>query len=719
MNQSTCSDTTARQVLMGAAAVTAALALSPAAMAQSWFDAVMDFDFSYGGFVRSESALRNTNMENPNNQPGNKANDVTADRQAFVPPNLTPSLPGGLDDLIPVAQEWGDTPIPGFEDEPVRRGDFIDGTLRNNFNWLVGRFEGEASLRWGRSFRLVGRVRALYDPLVYEAFNEADIFNDGTGPDWNGIQPGPFAAPQLYRGNPNYFDYLVQDGAGGFENPNPLEWTSDDYQIYLPSLVAEYNRGGLSIRVGNQQIAWGQSIFFRVFDVPNGLDLRRHLILDRALEEFSDKRVPMLSARVTYQLTDNILFDGYVGKFQPTIFGNPNTPYNVIPVQFTVQDSFVSGGYDDELVGGFRLKGDYGRWGWQAAYVRRYAPEGVFRWTETGVVADLQGDLGEMVNSAYNAKQPIGSPACPDEASYDPATCRRYDSTGEALANAPFHAGPGGVYSAEEWFQYAADVRLDGILGLNAAIDEFDGSRDVYASAVPNFEQADAQLNTFFIGSGESLRGHILREYFEEDVFALGATYVNDSKNDFLNQLIFNLEAQYTPERTYTNINLSGNYIKESEYTVSLVIDKWHRFFKSFPGTFIVAQALTKSTSDLVGRHLSGYNGLTREQLQQRAADGIVDTRSTLGKDDNATYFVLGFLQPWPNKLYELEFAMLYDPDGGVFAQPGMRWNPGKGITVEGFYNYVNGELSGNPNGNLVSTLDFAEEFTLRMSYQF
>ena len=48
-----------------------------------------------------------------------------------------------------------------------------------------------------------------------------------------------------------------------------------------------------------------------------------------------------------------------------------------------------------------------------------------------------------------------------------------------------------------------------------------------------------------------------------------------------------------------------------------------------------------------------------------------------------------------------------------------MRWNPGKGITVEGFYNYVNGELSGNPNGNLVSTLDFAEEFTLRMSYQF
>ena len=33
--------------------------------------------------------------------------------------------------------------------------------------------------------------------------------------------------------------------------------------------------------------------------------------------------------------------------------------------------------------------------------------------------------------------------------------------------------------------------------------------------------------------------------------------------------------------------------------------------------------------------------------------------------------------------------------------------------------NFINGELWGNPYDNLVSTLDFAEEFTLRVTYQF
>ncbi|HFW7063475.1 TPA: DUF1302 family protein, partial [Escherichia coli] len=89
-------------------------------------------------------------------------------------------------------------------------------------------------------------------------------------------------------------------------------------------------------RLGNQSIAWGQAIFFRVLDVVDGLDLRRHSVLDYAQEEYSDKRVPAPALRVGYQITDDILADGYVQKFQPTVYGNPNTQYNIIPVQFTV-----------------------------------------------------------------------------------------------------------------------------------------------------------------------------------------------------------------------------------------------------------------------------------------------------------------------------------------------------------------------------------------------
>jgi len=51
--------------------------------------------------------------------------------------------------------------------------------------------------------------------------------------------------------------------------------------------------------------------------------------------------------------------------------------------------------------------------------------------------------------------------------------------------------------------------------------------------------------------------------------------------------------------------------------------------------------------------------------------------------------------------------------------QPGVRWHPGGDVTVEGFYNYTNGHLWGKKNNNLIDGLDFAQEFTLRLSYQF
>ncbi len=672
-------------------------------------------DASFGGFVRVESALRTTGLENPNNQGGNYFNDQAIDRRAYVPPallpianELLPRLPLNVGQLLgsilgagPGAEagRWGGIEIPGFRDQIVR-GDEI-ASVDNDFNYTIMRAEAELGLTFGSNWRFIGRVRALYDPSVYDEFDarSVDGINGGIGSDRMRNDP------RLYNGRPNYFDYIVAGGGKG----NPLEWTGRDYQVYFPALMLEFNSGDFNFRVGNQQIAWGQSIFFRVFDIPNGLDLRRHSILDRALEEFSDKRVPMLSARATYQMTDNILLDGFVGKFQPTVLGNPNTAYNIIPVQFSVQDQYELGGYDDEPVYGLRIKGDWGQWGFQAAASRRYGTEGVYRWTKSGVNKDLTGGLGSLVNLLYAVK--FDRDNCP--ASVNAALCRQFGSAGEALANSPFEASPGGVYSADEWFRYAAEVRLDAVAGLNAGIVEFDGSQDIYATAAANVLEAAAQLNTFFIAANDSLRGHIAREYFKENVFALGASYVVEAENDFLNQLIFNLEVQYTPERTFTDPGLSANYIHQDEYIVSLVVDKWHRFFAEFPGTYIVFQAMTKNRSDLVGRHLSGYGGKPLNELDPLATSAVT------GKSGNANYVVFGFTQPFPNKIWEIEFASLFDPEGGIFMQPGVRWNPGKGVTVEGFYNYIDGNMWGNPNDNLISSLNFAEEFTLRLTYQF
>ena len=56
---------------------------------------------------------------------------------------------------------------------------------------------------------------------------------------------------------------------------------------------------------------------------------------------------------------------------------------------------------------------------------------------------------------------------------------------------------------------------------------------------------------------------------------------------------------------------------------------------------------------------------------------------------------------------------------GGILLQPAVRWKPNGRFTVEAFYNYLNGRLGGNPNNNVVSSLDYANEMTLRLVYQF
>ncbi|MBW2942251.1 DUF1302 family protein [Zhongshania aquimaris] len=662
-----------------------------------WFE---DFDVSFNGFVRAEIAGSTSGEENPNNQGGNLQNNQNASRQSFLPPALNPlSGVGSLLGLGGVGA-WGTTPLP-FADT-VRRGDFVKSTS-NDFNYAVVRTEIEMNMQFNYEWRFIARVRAMFDPEVYDAFDANDVAGFQ-----GGLESGPHANSALYEGTPSYFDYLADQGG----NPNPLEWTGSNYQVYFPTFLLEYASGDLSLRLGNQQIAWGQAIFFRVFDTPNGLDLRRHSLLDRGLEEFSDKRVPMLSLRATYQLNSDILLDAYVGRFQPSVFGNPNTPYNIIPSQFTVHDTYESGGYDDKISGGFRLKGDYGQFGWQASFVSRYATEGTFAWTKSGVNKPLSGLVGSVINTAYNAKLPANSVACPI---YNSATCRLYGDSGEAMANSSFSVNPGGVYSADEWFQYAALARLDAIGGLNAAVNEFDGARDIYASVAGNVSESVAELNTFFIAAGGSLRGHIERTYHRENDFALGASYVNESDNNFLNQLIFNLEIQYTPERTFTNPTLSRQAIKEDEYTVAIVVDKWHRFSESLPGTYIVFQALTKNRSDLVGRHLSGYGRVGLDSLSPGDTTTLKDA-----KTGNASYIVFGFLQPTANKIFEIELATLIDLDGGILFQPGVRWNPGRGLTVEAFYNHIDGNVWGdNPNTNMISSLDFADELSLRVTMQF
>ena len=362
-------------------------------------------------------------------------------------------------------------------------------------------------------------------------------------------------------------------------------------------------------------------------------------------------------------------------RFLPTIYPNANTPYNAIASQFTIHDSWNKQ-YDDKLNGGVRVRGNLGALSTQFVVTRRYNPDGVYRWTKSGVNRDLPGAPG----------------------------------SGFVLAETAFEVDPTGVVSAQEWFTFAGNQRLNGVEGLNTSITEFNGgpdglgAEDLGAVAVPNKELAGQELDLFFQASG-GLRGHLVREYKRETNLGAGIGYViSAAPGSVLDQLIVNLEATFTPDRTFTNTSLSRTYIEEDEWIAALVMEKYQRLSQNFPATYFVFQYMYRSESDLFGRHLSGMGG-NRDKIAQ-GVDGW-----------NGVVFALQ--QPSPTLRWRFDGAMLLDTRGGILVQPALRFSPNTTWSVEAFYNFINGNLYGDDNENIMQTLEYADEIGLRGTFQF
>jgi hypothetical protein len=167
---------------------------------------------------------------------------------------------------------------------------------------------------------------------------------------------------------------------------------------------------------------------------------------------------------------------------------------------------------------------------------------------------------------------------------------------------------------------------------------------------------------------------------------------------------MINLESTYTPNRVFTNPSLSRDYLSENSLVSALVLEKYQRFTQAFPATYFVVQYMHRTKDDIFGRSLKGYGG-----DDNGPGTGI----------SSANYVVFAFQQPFPQDIYRVGFATLYDPKGGILVQPGIQWKPRGAWSLDFFYSYINGHLGGNPNNNALSTADFADEATVRISYQF
>ena len=469
-----------------------------------------------------------------------------------------------------------------------------------------------------------------------------------------------------------------------------LEHNEEDHMIDLPAFYLDYNKGPLWLRVGNQQIAWGEALFFRVFDVVQGLDLRRHSVLGVAAEEYSDSRIPSPAIRGSWRFDNGWELEGYAQQFRPSILPRNGTPYSLVAEAFTVYEQPGYEQDEDDIDVGFRYSGQWNNFDLSFMAVSRTNPDGTYRWAPNNLGQEALGVDGRLA----------------------------------------FAPDPLGTASADEWFWGASWLRFNPVTTLDASTTEIFRTAAEANSAFSPTEYAEiinsggvgflgggngtttpellarGELDMFFspvVGFGP-LRGYLFRDYDEEVIVGASMKYVFQGAPDsFTDQLILGVEATFTQDRLFTNPSLSQTKLQEDEFTSVVSLEKYHKFSSKFPATYMVGQWMHKTESDMFGRHLSG-NG-------SDSTTGGVPTG-----DDDFNAIALAFQQPFPNLIWRADMSILYDLEGGILVQPGVRWRPRDDFQLDLYANVID---SDGGNDDIMGTLETMDEVFLRASYYF
>lgn len=141
-----------------------------------------------------------------------------------------------------------------------------------------------------------------------------------------------------------------------------LRGGGNDFKAEMWQAYTDYRSGNWWLRLGKQQIAWGEALGLRVLDTINPLELSQNLATDRIFEEFDRVRIPQWFLRADYtipnvtipDLTAELILNP--GIAVPTILPKQGSPFNVVPSFLRIEDKVSQG---DPTVGG-RLTGTIG-----------------------------------------------------------------------------------------------------------------------------------------------------------------------------------------------------------------------------------------------------------------------------------------------------------------------------------------------------------------------
>ena len=158
-----------------------------------------------------------------------------------------------------------------------------------------------------------------------------------------------------------------------------LRGGGNDFKAEMWQAYTDYRSGNLWLRLGKQQMAWGEGIAVRILDIVNPLDLSQIIQFDRAFEEFDRIRIPQWFLRADYTIPNATIPDLTAelilnpGAVVPTILPKQGAPYNVVPSFLRIRDNVNQG---EPTVGG-RLTGTIGDVQFSLNYVTKPNDDGV------------------------------------------------------------------------------------------------------------------------------------------------------------------------------------------------------------------------------------------------------------------------------------------------------------------------------------------------------
>lgn len=520
-------------------------------------------------------------------------------------------------------------------------------------------------------------------------------------------------------------DHFSQKGMFHGDAGNILEVSGGDLLLDIPALYFDYNKGPLWIRVGQQTIAWGEAYFFRVMDVANGLDLRRQLI-GVAAEEFSDQRVASPAIRMSYTFDNGFELDAFAQMFSPSLLPGQNTPYSVVGHGVTLDEEDEFEDAENSINFGFRLNMPVtDSLSLMAMYTNRRDPNGVFRYTDAP--RNWAGQVNPFCLGARNDTKQVlerfglfTSTASGRGADLTKLGITPSDgSCGSPLAPDPWAA------NSTEFLTKTNEARLDPVKAIRVVVDEWEadrlGTREAFGFA-PERNIVDAMSTAEgFHSSFGAFRAWVSREFKREQIFAVGGNYIVNSENEWLDQLIIRGEVAVTPDKAFTDTGLSKNFIRETEVVSALILEKYQRLSDAFPATYMVAQWMHRTSSDLFGRHLSGMEAPDLYSFLE--PDGVTFKQTALDDykpdgQDNANYVAIALQQPFPNLVWRLDFALLIDVQGGALFQPGVRYRPSADWQFD-LYATVVEDFSSTKNDTIMETIDFNDEVFARITWFF